>query len=326
MRHEIIVQRFFDQHQPLDVATEAVDEVVELKVEDGLRENLQVVIGRLVELLPGLEKPSEQKVDEAMDWVKSYDPSVKKDVDGTPTTPPRYYALAPEIDVVKTVQKVFASSPTASPDALVEPKQFLDRLIGEQRITAKPHITLVHERNVQDELAQLNPLLPSTSSASSQSPSSPKIESTSILGPSLHLAASTAASEPTSSSASSPNPSSSPPQTGPISLTWSRCQSIASDPTRPLYSFRLTHLVWNARVMALVVSRLSPLSPSSPTLPLDDEEGMHLTVGTASADIPAVESRPLVRAFRRGEMSEGMGVLAFGGDGEFGKGRVKGLS
>lgn len=324
---------------------EGVDEVVELKVEEGLRENLEVVIERLVGLVPGLTRPSKGRIDEAMDWVKEYDPSVKKDVDGTPSTAPRYYALAPEIDVVKTIKNAFAVATSAvspspadqaSSDYLIQPKEFLDRLTSEKRITAKPHITLVHEKNVQDELERLNAsspaisdlstsvFTPTTNSTSPQSPSSlasPTLTSSIPSPPSMSTFA-TSPAPVMSSLASSPSER----KTGPISVTWNRCQSIASDPSRPLYSFRLTHLVWNARVMALVVSQISPLSASSPSLPLDDEEGMHLTVGTASPDIAPVEARPLVKALKRGEFVQGMGVLALGEDGVSGKGRVKGLS
>lgn len=319
MRHEIILQRFFDQHDPLDVTEELVDEVISLKVEHGLRENLVAAIDRLIELLPSLERPHEASIDEALEWVGSYDPTlhVKKEAEGRPTTPPRYFALAPEIDVVATARKALLTNVGVLghlSSAVVDPVAFLDQLIANDRITSKPHITLVHEKTVAEESIRLNPVsIPSTAISSSPTTSSDS--------PSSHQPLEIAAIIPDSLQ---------PLRTGPIALSWNHCQTLAADPRRPLFTFRITHLVWNARVMALVVKDISSSSCSGidvVKLPLDDEDGMHMTVGTADIEIPAVESRPLVKAFRAGmKLSEDVGVLTLPEEGEVGKGRVKGLS
>lgn len=295
VRHEMVIWNFFNQHEALEDDDEAdqPDEVIELGVQATLEESLMQVIDRLVPML-GLERPSEEKIAEALDMVKTYDPKVRKDIDGVKSAPPRYYALAPEIDLVKVAKQTIARATASSQSKwAVNPSIFLDKLIEDDRIVSKPHVTLVHEKEVEAELE-------------------------------AHTANGAAGSSLTTK-----------PEDDPTSrrTAWETCIAIAAQGPRRLFGFKLGHLVWNDRVMAMTVEDIHPLALNDDEgaeaveqleLPLADLEGMHVTVGTRDADVAPFESRPLVRAFRKGEAIEGASSIDVAD--VRGRGRVKGLS
>ncbi|KAH7881898.1 RNA ligase-domain-containing protein [Phlebopus sp. FC_14] len=115
---------------------------------------------------------------------------------------------------------------------------------------------------------------------------------------------------------------------------WDRCVALHQMPKPPLFSFNLAHLVWNDRVMALTVEDFN-LDTETDREADDGQQGpqfvsqlseevrntLHITVGTANQDIPPVEAKALVQAWRRG--TPGIGSLVLGGLSV--KGRIKGL-
>ncbi|CAL1708437.1 unnamed protein product [Somion occarium] len=118
---------------------------------------------------------------------------------------------------------------------------------------------------------------------------------------------------------------------------WDLCRGLNLLPKSPLFTFKLDHVVWNDRVMAVTISNLAVcsddnLDPQSDErtkaiefvikLPSDVRERLHITVGTQSQDIPPVEAKDLVERWKAGQ-KEGIGECAF--TDLWVKGRVKGL-
>lgn len=126
---------------------------------------------------------------------------------------------------------------------------------------------------------------------------------------------------------------------GPHQACWEQCQTLASDSTSAMYEYNITHLVWDDRVMTLIIDTLHPKSAETIQLdvPEDYAKHLHITVGTRSEDIPAFESRGIVQVAREGiaaGMHEGEGREAVEGGGKVrwftlegikGEGRVRGM-
>jgi tRNA ligase len=113
---------------------------------------------------------------------------------------------------------------------------------------------------------------------------------------------------------------------------WDACSTVVQAKSAPLFSMRLSTLLWNERVMALVVDDLAISSDKPDTegtgvnftlqLPQELRQRLHVTVGTWSESIPPFEARALVEAWRHGK-TEKMGILPL--KDVFTIGRVKGL-
>lgn len=127
---------------------------------------------------------------------------------------------------------------------------------------------------------------------------------------------------------------------GPDETLWNTCKSLAETPSSTMYEFDITLLVWDDRVMALALDHIHPQSDvGAPELILPDEVALHLhvTVGTKNEEIPAFESRGVVRTARQaiargvssgeaGEAVEGGGKVRWVNvEGVHGEGRVKGM-
>jgi tRNA ligase len=136
-------------------------------------------------------------------------------------------------------------------------------------------------------------------------------------------------------------------QTGPQEKRWQDCKAIAESQSS-MFEFDLTHLVWDDRVMALILCDLTHqvklgMAPgvegeqSELDLPEQLYRQLHVTVGTVSEDIRGGEAIKLVLATRdriqkgddEGELGE---VVEGGGKVRWiklikikGEGRIKGM-
>lgn len=113
---------------------------------------------------------------------------------------------------------------------------------------------------------------------------------------------------------------------------WDACTRVQVTSTQPVFSFRLSHLLWNDRVMALVVDDAA-VSTDHPDpdasgvgvllkVPQNTREHLHITVGTASESIPPIEAKSLVQAWRDGK-KEKIGVMPLSDI--WAEGRLKGM-
>ncbi|KAK7039680.1 tRNA ligase [Favolaschia claudopus] len=113
---------------------------------------------------------------------------------------------------------------------------------------------------------------------------------------------------------------------------WARCKELYdADGKPPLFRFRLGSVVWNDRVMAVTVDglELSEEADGGSQLgaafvahvPEETKLRLHITVGTRDANVPPVEAKALVEAWRKNPSSANSIPL----DGVETTARVKGL-
>ncbi|KAJ7434866.1 RNA ligase-domain-containing protein [Mycena latifolia] len=113
---------------------------------------------------------------------------------------------------------------------------------------------------------------------------------------------------------------------------WARCEALDEGTRPPLFRFALGHVVWNERVMTVTVDALEVAEEGGAggagaefvgTLPEEARGRLHITVGTRDANVPPVEGKTLVQAWRQtGDIGE-VQSIALGG--VLATGRVKGL-
>lgn len=279
--HEAVVSSFLHNFTTPDPTI--FDEQIVMSIEDEPRAALEKAVDGLVGIL-GLERPSEQAIDEALAFTATYRVTTPFHAPARVGKSVRYFGLAPEIDINEVVDEALSSPmPQASSESA---SAFISSLREKSRVTQKPHITLSHQSNVAKEAEELG-------------------ENAS---------------------------------TGPYTIAWNTCKALAEGPMA-LYEFDITHLAWDARVMALVVGNIRPRDDSGVklVLPADVRANLHITIGTQAEDISAFESRSVVRAAREaiargqstgdgGEAVEGGGPVHWVGVGPIvSEGRVRGM-
>lgn len=141
--HEAVVGNFLRNWTAPDPAL--FDKLIGVDVEDTPREALDKIVGPLVSLL-GVPLPSDQDITDALAAAMEYKVT-------TPYHAPavrvgkaiRYFGVAPEIDLPRTVTTILEGCADDTARSLFEDIRKSDR------ITAKPHITLAHEKVVAAE-------------------------------------------------------------------------------------------------------------------------------------------------------------------------------
>jgi tRNA ligase len=294
MRHEAVIRMFMSDFVPPEGGL--FDDTIKLGLENSLEQNLRITADGLCDIMPQLHRPTDADITKALEEAKSYKPSVKKDLQGKETPPPRYYGLSIELDLKQYVADALVSHSSAVSDIKRDAEQFLGHLVANGRIVARPHVTIVHEKTVQEET-------PAEAIASSS------------IGPAQRL--------------------------------WTTCEALRKMPSPALFEFDLTALLFNDRVMTLVVDHVRPhqtagslreesgsqehdsgkvdkqhLLDVERALCEDLKEVLHVTVGTREEGIQPYEARGLVEAWRRGD--EGVKLVNL--KGLSGVGRVMGMS
>jgi len=119
---------------------------------------------------------------------------------------------------------------------------------------------------------------------------------------------------------------------------WKQCGALHALGEPPMFKAKLGNLVWNGRVMAVTVEALEVVAGGEgggrgvklgrellDTLEEVVKERLHITVGTMSQSVPAVEGKDLIEAFKKQEFTPGEGEGFLGLDGFLVQGRIKGL-
>jgi tRNA ligase len=108
-----------------------------------LEESVKRAVEGCVSVL-GLEMPSDEKIQEGLDIVKSYTPSVKKKADDPKDKKldVRYYGLLPEINLEELLDRAFANETDTD---------FWTQLKTDNRVTKRPHVTIVHKNAIDTE-------------------------------------------------------------------------------------------------------------------------------------------------------------------------------
>lgn len=270
------------------------DDTIKLGLENSLQQNLRIAADGLCKIMPRLARPTDEEISEALEYAQSYKPSVKKELQGKETPPPRYYGLSIELDLQHYVQAALDNQKGAAPHVKSAAEKFLSHLVAHGRIVARPHVTIVHEKTVADEKATAGDQI-----------------------------------EPV----------------GPVQRLWNTCEALRKLPSPALFDFDITALLFNDRVMTLVVGHVRPhvdiaekatSQPSAKAERQDREhllhvekalcedlkEVLHVTIGTREEGIPPFEARGLVEAWRKGDPSvKHIDLIAMSG-----LGRVMGMS
>ncbi|KAL1719118.1 RNA ligase-domain-containing protein [Schizophyllum commune] len=267
--HEDVLWMFINNTQEL--SDTEVDAVVDMDMADPLEDAVKRAVEGVVRVL-GLEMPGEEKIKEGVQAALGYKPNLrktegeqkaaekgKKEGGGkgkgkhekesnqgkatakpASTKPPRYFGLLAEIDLKKTLEAVF--------DAQPEHAGFWRELTKGSRITARPHVTIVHSKSL--------------------------------------------------------------PAEGEL---WARCRALHELDVPPLFRFKVTHVVWDGRVMALPVEDLTLDEETGQgqegaefvaKLNHETRERLHVTVGTRSANVNPVEAKSMVEKWRKGERKD----------------------
>ena len=331
MRHESVVKRFQSEFVPPEGGL--FEEEIRLSVVGSLEDNLKTAVRGLFPLVLGgkdMPMPSDLEMGGALDHALGYKIKLVKSLAGEPSKPVRYYALSVEFELEEMARRALSRETPASVSESGSKSEtgakedeetrrqglaFLDKLVDTGRIISKPHVTIVHEKTVADEVAANEALFHATSDQLSRA----------------H---------------------------GPAESMWKACVALGMLTTPTLFDFEATGLVWNDRVMSLIVGNLRP--GPRPQVGIDgDESGtgtdgvqgqseedvnaamrveealcgtlvdvLHVTVGTGDDTIPPYEARGLVEAWRGGRrfMEQGGRVRYIDLKGSSTSGRVVGMN
>ncbi|TCD71017.1 hypothetical protein EIP91_000515 [Steccherinum ochraceum] len=251
--YEDVLWMFLNQTQELQ--DDEVDDVIEMDLEEDLESALKRIVDRLVEIL-GLERPTTEKMGEAVSVIRGYAPSTSTTRElGKPSarqkaSGPRYFGLVPEVDLQKLVGGL--QLPESG-------KAFWEGLVKNKRLGERsPHVTIVHSKDLEGLNGEL----------------------------------------------------------------WNRCLALAplNAPNTTLFSFRLGHLLWDGKVMAITITDLAVSTDEDVgdgeaerekakaaavefvvKLPEEIKQHLHLTVGTREKAIAPYEARLLVGRWRNGK-------------------------
>ena len=119
-----------------------VDNVVEMELGESMEDSVKRAVEGCVAVL-GLEMPSDEKIQEGLDVVRSYTPTVKKP-DDKKKVDVRYYGLLPEVDLEELLDRALAIESAAN-------KDFWTQLKTDHRVTKRPHVTIVHRNSIDTE-------------------------------------------------------------------------------------------------------------------------------------------------------------------------------
>ncbi|KAF7299196.1 tRNA ligase [Mycena indigotica] len=115
---------------------------------------------------------------------------------------------------------------------------------------------------------------------------------------------------------------------GDAQALWERCKRLSEMEQPPLFQFKLGHVVWNDRVMAVTVDDIELVEEGGEghhgaefVAGLEDElkQRLHVTVGTRDPNVPPVEAKAMVAQWRTNGASAKSAPL----NGVIGVGRVK---
>lgn len=259
--HEEVIWMFLNQIEELE--HDEVDDIVEMDIEDTLEQAVSKAIDGCVAVL-GLERPRQEKIEEALQVATGYAPKTKKAADakkdgkGTP----RYFGLLPEVDLKELLAPFMSAAEDGS--------WLWEHLVAQERVTGRPHVTIVHKNSL--------------------------------------------------------------PAEGEL---WERCTGLHRMQSPPLFKFKLGHVVWNKRVMAVTVDDIevdSTITSEDPSqeghefvskLPHDVRDRLHITVGTKDSKILPVEGMHLVQEWKRGLNADDINSIAL--NDAVAVGRIKGL-
>lgn len=140
--HEAILHKFLVEHEPFNSVLNGdsdgrYDEVIEVDPTLDSPEMLNQVIQRVTEVLSDISAPESSRISKALEDALGYAPSLRKEAKTEPVKT-RYFGIAVEADLLTFLESHFENVPEA----------LYHHLKVEGRIERRPHITLVHHKEV----------------------------------------------------------------------------------------------------------------------------------------------------------------------------------
>ncbi|KAJ4470018.1 RNA ligase [Lentinula edodes] len=259
--HEDVIWMFITQTEEL--APAEVDAIIDMDLEEDFVSAVNRAVDGICKELD-LPRPTPENIAKGIEKATGYRPATKKADEESKQKPkekePRYFGIVPEIHLEQVLTKVLGENPTTY-------TMWMD-LKKNQRITQRPHITVIHKKSLPEEIE-----------------------------------------------------------------LWERCMDLHSSKNPPMFELKLKNVIWNDRVMAIVVGDLKVLPGSD-----SEQKGaefigklsekirtrLHITVGTKNHNIQPVEAKALVEEWRQGNTG-GVQTMEFSED-VLAQGRIKGLT
>ncbi|TDL22055.1 hypothetical protein BD410DRAFT_771066 [Rickenella mellea] len=141
--HEDVLWMFVEQTEEL--ADDEVDEVVEMDLEEDLEQALARAVDACVSVL-GLKRPTQEEIGQALAVTRGYTPTTKMADAKKKMAEPRYFGFLPEVDLEDVI-----TARLAHDDAPSHAKKFWEALVKKDRVAKRPHITLVHSKELPQE-------------------------------------------------------------------------------------------------------------------------------------------------------------------------------
>ncbi|THH20338.1 hypothetical protein EW146_g1028 [Bondarzewia mesenterica] len=163
--HEDVIWQFLNNAEEL--GENEVDDIIDMDLSEPLEDAVERAVNGIVDVLK-LEKPSRESIGMALGAARAYSPatrgSIKDDkskrkemggqgkAEGKEKTkaarPPRYYGLLAEVDL----KDLLAGKLVGGEGVPKEATQFWEVLNKSDRVAPRPHVTIVHEKSLPDEI------------------------------------------------------------------------------------------------------------------------------------------------------------------------------
>ncbi|KAI0938363.1 hypothetical protein AcV5_000059 [Taiwanofungus camphoratus] len=143
--HEDVIWQFLRGAEEL--SDSEVDVAIEMDFEESLEDALARAVDACVRII-GVPKPDQEKMGEALAVARGYAPTTKKadDQKAKKMSAARYYGILAEVDLKDIIGKRMAEQDV--PNAA---KKFWEQLSLQNRVTPRPHVTIVHSKSLPAE-------------------------------------------------------------------------------------------------------------------------------------------------------------------------------
>lgn len=156
--HEDIIVNFVNQFEFFDKERELFDDVVQLDLEDDLATSTTKVIAGLREAGVDLKTVTQERFNEVLEEVRDYNPEYKRPDDqngmkkkvekgAKALSGPRYFAVGVECKLGELCGGILKGEGVEG-DKKQELSDFLHHLVSHDRIANVPHITLLHQKEM----------------------------------------------------------------------------------------------------------------------------------------------------------------------------------
>lgn len=143
--HEQVIWKFISDTEELGESE--VDACIDMQLEDNLEEAVARAVEGCVEIIPGLQQPTPEKIAEGIQVALGYAPKITKPKE-TPATAAkpktdkiRYFGLAPDVQLIAALDSALGD------DAL------WTHLKTTKRVATQPHVTIVHQKGLPADQA-----------------------------------------------------------------------------------------------------------------------------------------------------------------------------